>query len=215
MGIKEIALRIGEEADEYADAKLQSKGEFHPDWHTVRDEYFAEALIESYKSELLKEVGEPVADVVKLFDHHGYFMHHTVRFADSYKPENGTKLYTSDQVAAAILKATGPLEEEMERLKTVPMKYRRMAFNAQLQDENNELRAQLAKAEQRVSEAWQPIETAPKDGTWFFGWRQYATRPRIIKFDSDYGEFIDEDGIHVYEVINWMPLPKAPSGASS
>ena len=45
MDIKEIALRIGEEADEYADAKLQSKGEFHPDWHTVRDEYFAEALV--------------------------------------------------------------------------------------------------------------------------------------------------------------------------
>ena len=45
MDIKEIALRIGEEADEYADALLQSKGEYHPDWHTVRDEYFAEALI--------------------------------------------------------------------------------------------------------------------------------------------------------------------------
>ena len=45
LNIKEIALRISEKADEYADAKLQSKGEFHPDWHTVRDEYFAEALI--------------------------------------------------------------------------------------------------------------------------------------------------------------------------
>lgn len=56
MDIKEIALRIGEEADEYADAKLQSKGEFHPDWHTVRDEYFAEALI----AEIAKQ-NEPVA----------------------------------------------------------------------------------------------------------------------------------------------------------
>ena len=56
MGIKEIALRISEKADEYADAKLQSKGEFHPDWHTVRDEYFAEALI----AELAKQ-NEPVA----------------------------------------------------------------------------------------------------------------------------------------------------------
>ena len=45
------------------------------------------------------------------------------------------------------------LEEENARLRTVPMKYRRMAFNAQLQDENNQLRAQLAKAEQRVAEA--------------------------------------------------------------
>ena len=32
---------------------------------------------------------------------------------------------------------------EIERLKTVPMKYRRMAFNAQLQDENESLRQQL------------------------------------------------------------------------
>jgi len=55
MDIKEIALRIGEKADEYADAKLQSKGEFHPDWHTVRDEYFAEALI----AELAKQ-NEPI-----------------------------------------------------------------------------------------------------------------------------------------------------------
>ena len=56
MDIKEIALRIGEEADEYSDAKLQSKGEFHPDWHTVRDEYFAEALI----AEIAKQ-NEPCA----------------------------------------------------------------------------------------------------------------------------------------------------------
>lgn len=40
------------------------------------------------------------------------------------------------------------LEEENARLRTVPMKYRRMAFNAQLQDENNELRAQLVAAQE-------------------------------------------------------------------
>lgn len=56
MDIKEIALRISEKADEYADAKLQSKGEFHPDWHTVRDEYFAESLI----AEITKQ-NKPVA----------------------------------------------------------------------------------------------------------------------------------------------------------
>ena len=33
---------------------------------------------------------------------------------------------------------------EIERLKTVPMKYRRMAFNAHLQDENAKLSKQLA-----------------------------------------------------------------------
>ena len=40
------------------------------------------------------------------------------------------------------------LEEENARLRTVPMKYRRMQFNAQLQDENQELRAQLAAAQE-------------------------------------------------------------------
>jgi hypothetical protein len=35
------------------------------------------------------------------------------------------------------------LEKEVERLKQIPMKYRRMEFNAQLQNENSELRRQL------------------------------------------------------------------------
>ena len=42
------------------------------------------------------------------------------------------------------------LEAENARLRTVPMKYRRMAFNAQLQDENKELRAQLAAVQEEI-----------------------------------------------------------------
>ena len=42
---------------------------------------------------------------------------------------------------------------EIERLKTVPMMYRRMAFNAQLQDENNELHQQLAAKDEVIAEA--------------------------------------------------------------
>ena len=53
---KEQVKDIAEKADDYADNYLQSKGEFHPNWHDVRDEYFANAAIESYKAELLKEV---------------------------------------------------------------------------------------------------------------------------------------------------------------
>lgn len=37
-------------------------------------------------------------------------------------------------------------DAEIERLKTVPMRYRRMAFNAQLQNENTQLCQQLAAA---------------------------------------------------------------------
>ena len=104
MDIKEIALRIGEEADEYADAKLQSKGEFHPNWHTVRDEYFAEALI----AEIAKQ-NEPVAEVLSLFpgEPDSYINARAIG-VDPFNtwtfPQPGTKLYTipptAEQIAA-------------------------------------------------------------------------------------------------------------------
>jgi len=34
-------IRFGEQADEVADRKIRMRGEFHPDWHEVRDEAFA------------------------------------------------------------------------------------------------------------------------------------------------------------------------------
>ena len=39
--IKELA----EQADLFADSKLQMKGEYHPDWHDIRDEKFAELIV--------------------------------------------------------------------------------------------------------------------------------------------------------------------------
>jgi len=41
-------------------------------------------------------------------------------------------------------------DAEIERLKTVPMKYRRMAFNAQLQEENKALRTAMTTGERKV-----------------------------------------------------------------
>ena len=35
-------IKLTEAADEYADTKL-GKGEYHPDWHDVRDTYFYRA----------------------------------------------------------------------------------------------------------------------------------------------------------------------------
>ena len=34
-------IRFGEQADEVADRKIKMRGEYHPDWHQVRDEAFA------------------------------------------------------------------------------------------------------------------------------------------------------------------------------
>lgn len=158
MDIKEVALRVGAQG-------LPIEGTAHKfrvldfcSKEVLID--FAEALLESYKAELLKEAGEPVAYFTdfggeRRYSEKPHEIHEiglTLKFdgvvykADDY----WEKLYTSDQAAAAVVKATKPLEDAVERLKTVPMKYRRMAFNAQLQDENNELRAQLAAAQEEI-----------------------------------------------------------------
>lgn len=34
-------IRMAEQADEAADRKIKMRGEYHPDWHEVRDEKFA------------------------------------------------------------------------------------------------------------------------------------------------------------------------------
>ena len=41
MTTKEQVIVWSEQADDYADKKLQCEGEYHPDWHEVRDAYFA------------------------------------------------------------------------------------------------------------------------------------------------------------------------------
>ena len=88
---------------------------FKLDWAisncTGQFESFYHAAIESYKAELLKEVEKPVG-LVTFVDGECYS-----ELSDTAKLVEFDELFTSDQVAAAILKATGPLEEEVERLK--------------------------------------------------------------------------------------------------
>ena len=43
--MNERIRKLSEQADDYADATL-SPGEFHPDWHDVRDEKFAELILQ-------------------------------------------------------------------------------------------------------------------------------------------------------------------------
>ena len=155
---------------------------------------FFHAAIASYKAELLKEVGEPV--LYAEFAEDGGWLGDASEYADHLEEPHA--LFTSDQVSAAILKATKPLEdqlaaaqEEIAELKQsrefdsartgvlarlVNAAYPeskdiqlgcigtilgsvRLATEAIIK-ERDELKAQLATAEQRVAE-WQPIETAP------------------------------------------------------
>lgn len=65
------------------------------------------------------------------------------------------------------------LEAENEQLKTVPMRYRRLAFNAKLQDENDELRNRVEQLEAELDfyqdmkpVAWMVVD--PQGGALFF-----------------------------------------------
>lgn len=62
---------------------------------------------------------------------------------------------------------------------------------------------------------WLPIETAPKDGTRILVWRKHATRPLIARYQKDFEWFEDEDGVHLYNLIYWQPLPNPPKEQSA
>ena len=61
---------------------------------------------------------------------------------------------------------------------------------------------------------WQPIESAPKDGTWlmFFGEpARTSSQCMIGRWDVSSWESAD-DGYGMYlEPTHWMPLPPCPS----
>lgn len=51
-------LELAQAADDYADEKLQMRGEYHPDWHDVRDLKFAELIVvECFKAVMIESKG--------------------------------------------------------------------------------------------------------------------------------------------------------------
>jgi len=43
--MKERIRELAEQADEFADDKTQMPGEYHPDWHDIRDQKFLELIV--------------------------------------------------------------------------------------------------------------------------------------------------------------------------
>jgi hypothetical protein len=54
--MNELIQEFAEQADLFADSKLQMKGEYHPDWHDIRDKKFAELIIQECENYILSEV---------------------------------------------------------------------------------------------------------------------------------------------------------------
>lgn len=43
--MNELVRKLSELADDMADDKIQMQGEYHPDWHDVRDQFFVELIV--------------------------------------------------------------------------------------------------------------------------------------------------------------------------
>ena len=39
-------MKLADWADDYADTKIDQPGEYHPDWHNIRDKYFASLVLQ-------------------------------------------------------------------------------------------------------------------------------------------------------------------------
>lgn len=135
MDIKDIALRLL--AEEF------------PGMHQENQAFmveFAEALISAYKAELLKEVGEPV--LYAEFAEDGGWLGDASEYADHLEEPHA--LFTSDQVAATVAKATGPLEEKVAEWKSKANESANQLVefmhgaHSELATERDELRTQLA-----------------------------------------------------------------------
>lgn len=152
MDIKEIAMKVGLQVFEehpYDKGHVVSPSDYT--WIDDKLIEFAEALIESYKAELLKEVGEPVAELVLCISANGFgteWRTDESAWWSAVEPERRAKVFTSDQLAAAILKATKPLEEKIERLKR--QSANRLIGLCKGGEDNDELRTQLAAAQEEI-----------------------------------------------------------------
>jgi hypothetical protein len=57
---------------------------------------------------------------------------------------------------------------------------------------------------------WQPIETAPKDGTWCLIWLIYNAAVVAFWDEEDQGWYGIGNKIKPDEVTHWMPMPEPP-----
>lgn len=57
--MNERIKELSEQADNYTDEKIQMPGEYHPDWHDIRDQKFTELIIQECSKVILEWKKEP------------------------------------------------------------------------------------------------------------------------------------------------------------
>lgn len=87
---------------------------------------------------------------------------------------------------------------------------------AELDDENKRLLGLVSDCMSLDVSVWQPIETAPKDGTQFLAWVGEGWNGRMpFVITSWRGYWVNEFGngcaVENFAPTHWMPLPPPPS----
>jgi len=75
----------------------------------------------------------------------------------------------------------------------------------------DEMQRELKDAEPAHGEKWQPIETAPKDGTWILAFYHKDCVPAVIFYDNEWKRWAGCADIGSNHFTHWMPLPAAPT----
>ena len=62
------------------------------------------------------------------------------------------------------------------------------------------------------TQTWQPIETAPRDGTRILAWRpNWKESQAVVYWNSDFQDWETCLGTVFHDCTKWMPLPPPPS----
>lgn len=75
--------------------------------------------------------------------------------------------------------------------------------------------ALLAAAE---AQTWRPMESAPKDGTWFLGWETHYKYPMLAhwksgdwRWEGQEYSLLHTNSYSGYPATHWLPLPLPPA----
>ena len=130
-------------------------------------------------SEIILELKEQVDVLTEAYDQCGRTVQdygRTIDQTESRLREVAAHCANVEEQLAALAEQNEKLTKERDELKTVPMKYRRMQFNAELQDEVTQLQKQLAalaeqnkKLRKAIVLACAAIDEGVIDHEWNFG----------------------------------------------
>lgn len=102
---------------------------------------------------------------------------------------------------------------EFEESKSVVKKYKN--YRIEYPKATRKLNKIMKNSQQRkggMKMEWQPIETAPRDGSWIIftsTWNEYARACGQYKYEGFYTDLEQRIDLEMYS--HWMPLPEPPN----